>query len=63
MLNMEVLTGPIWDKQIYYQTGPLNTPELLFEKIEDSTISQVQKLLDTKKANRRSQLQGQPHSC
>ena len=30
----------------------LGTPELLFEKIEDETIAaQVQKLLDTKKAN------------
>ncbi len=30
----------------------VNTPELLFEKIEDATIdAQVQKLLDTKKAN------------
>src|SRR5690606_34919941 len=32
--------------------GQLGTPELLFEKIEDATIeTQVQKLLDTKKAN------------
>lgn len=32
--------------------GQLGTPELLFEKIEDTTIeAQVQKLLDTKKAN------------
>ncbi len=30
----------------------VNTPELLFEKIEDSVIeAQIQKLLDTKKAN------------
>jgi len=52
-LNMGKLD---WDK--FGDTGLLpaghktNSPELLFEKIEDSVIdAQVQKLLDTKKAN------------
>ena len=39
----------------------LSTPELLFEKIEDSTIeAQVQKLLDTKKANTEANYKAQP---
>jgi methionyl-tRNA synthetase len=39
----------------------LNTPELLFEKIEDSTIeAQVQKLLDTKKANEEANYKANP---
>lgn len=39
----------------------LNTPELLFEKIEDATVeAQVQKLLDTKKANELNAHQAAP---
>ena len=39
----------------------LNTPELLFEKIEDEVIeAQVQKLLDTKKANEAAGYQPNP---
>jgi len=39
----------------------LNTPELLFEKIEDDVIeAQVQKLLDTKKANELAQAKAAP---
>lgn len=39
----------------------LGTPELLFEKIEDSTIeAQVQKLLDTKKANEEANYKAKP---
>ena len=38
-----------------------NKPELLFEKIEDSTIeAQVQKLLDTKKANEAAETKANP---
>jgi methionyl-tRNA synthetase len=39
----------------------LGTPELLFEKIEDSAIeAQVQKLLDTKKANEEANYKANP---
>jgi methionyl-tRNA synthetase len=39
----------------------LNTPALLFEKIEDSVVeAQVKKLLDTKKANEAAQWQPSP---
>jgi methionine--tRNA ligase beta chain len=39
----------------------LATPELLFEKIEDATIeAQVQKLLDTKKANEEANYKANP---
>lgn len=38
-----------------------NTPELLFEKIEDATIeAQIQKLLDTKKANQMAEAVASP---
>ncbi len=54
-----------WDKlgnQNLLNAGhQLNAPELLFEKIEDSVIdSQVQKLLDTKKANEMAQAKAAP---
>jgi len=40
---------------------PVNEPELLFEKIEDEAIErQVQKLLDTKKANELKEKQANP---
>jgi methionyl-tRNA synthetase len=39
----------------------VNTPELLFEKIEDSVIeAQLQKLLDTKKANELAEAKAKP---
>ncbi|MEG2514990.1 MAG: methionine--tRNA ligase subunit beta, partial [Bacteroidaceae bacterium] len=39
----------------------MNTPELLFEKIEDAAIeAQVQKLLDTKKANEEANYKAKP---
>ncbi|MCL1943609.1 MAG: methionine--tRNA ligase [Candidatus Azobacteroides sp.] len=39
----------------------LKTPELLFEKIEDETVhAQVQKLLDTKKANELKEMKAAP---
>ncbi|MBP6066290.1 methionine--tRNA ligase [Bacteroides sp.] len=39
----------------------LNQPELLFEKMEDATIeAQVQRLLDTKKANEEANYQAKP---
>lgn len=40
---------------------PLNSPELLFEKIEDSVVkAQQQKLLDTKVANETSEYKAEP---
>ncbi|GHU81736.1 methionine--tRNA ligase [Bacteroidia bacterium] len=44
------------------ETGhPVNTPELLFEKIEDEVIEkQIQKLLDTKKANELKEKKAKP---
>lgn len=53
MLNMDKLT---WNEaghaELLAAGHQLNKPEFLFEKIEDSIIEQqVQKLLDTKKAN------------
>jgi methionyl-tRNA synthetase len=54
-----------WEKLGYTNllaTGhQLNTPELLFEKIEDDVIeAQVQKLLNTKKANELAQAKAAP---
>lgn len=53
MLNMEPLQWASSGTASILNAGHLlNTPELLFEKIEDSLMEQqVQKLLDTKKAN------------
>ncbi len=53
MLNLETFNWADLGKIDLLATGAqLGTPELLFEKIEDETIAaQVQKLLDTKKAN------------
>lgn len=53
MLNMPTFNWADLGKTDLLQAGnQLGTPELLFEKIEDTTIEhQVQKLLDTKKAN------------
>jgi methionyl-tRNA synthetase len=62
MLNMEKL---LWkdagNPQLLAAGHTLNQPELLFEKIEDATIeAQVQKLLDTKKANELNQAKAKP---
>ncbi len=53
MLNVEALPWASAGIVTILSTGhQLNTPELLFDKIEDSLMEkQVQKLLDTKKAN------------
>ncbi|MFT3752626.1 MAG: methionine--tRNA ligase [Paludibacter sp.] len=53
MLNLQSFNWADLGKIDLLVTGAqLGTPELLFEKIEDETIAaQVQKLLDTKKAN------------
>jgi methionyl-tRNA synthetase len=53
MLNLQSFNWANLGKIDLLATGAqLGTPELLFEKIEDETIAaQVQKLLDTKKAN------------
>ncbi|GAE14958.1 methionine--tRNA ligase [Bacteroides pyogenes] len=53
MLNMDNFEwGELGRSDLLPMGHQLNKPELLFEKIEDATIeAQVQKLLDTKKAN------------
>lgn len=53
MLNMQIVDwNVLGHTDILPERLQLNPAELLFEKIEDSTIeAQVQKLLDTKKAN------------
>ncbi len=53
MLNLPVMTWDQAGKSTLIESGHiLNQPALLFEKIEDQTIEfQVQKLLNTKKAN------------
>lgn len=53
MLNLETLTwGKAGSHEIIKEGHVLNQPTLLFEKIEDEAVqAQVQKLLDTKKAN------------
>ncbi|MCD7936525.1 MAG: methionine--tRNA ligase [Tannerellaceae bacterium] len=53
MLNVEPLGwNRLGSTELLPEGHQLNAPELLFEKIEDTTIeAQVQKLLDTKKAN------------
>ncbi len=62
MLNMESFDWANLGQTDLLQAGhTLNTPELLFEKIEDSTIeAQVQKLLDTKKANEEANYKANP---
>lgn len=61
-INLEKLD---WEKlgdiNLLKEGHQLNNPELLFEKIEDSVIEkQVQKLLDTKKANELAQAKAAP---
>jgi len=69
--SMEKLRGFLnFDKQDWSRFGntdllaaghQVNTPELLFEKIEDSVIeAQLQKLLDTKKANELAEAKAKP---
>ncbi|GHU82098.1 methionine--tRNA ligase [Bacteroidia bacterium] len=62
MLNVEPLA---WDRlgatDLLPEGHVLGKPELLFEKIEDSVIeAQVQKLLNTKKANEAANYQAKP---
>ena len=56
MLNMETLPWVEAGKDNLLEEGHrIETPELLFERIEDDVIeAQVQKLLDTKKANEKT---------
>lgn len=61
-INLEKLD---WEKlgetNLLKESHQLNTPELLFEKIEDDVIEkQVQKLLDTKKANELAKAKAAP---
>lgn len=53
MLNLEANAWTTAGRDNLLKVGhPINTPELLFERIEDAEIeAQVKKLLDTKKAN------------
>lgn len=62
MLNLEASK---WDKagsaELLHEGHHLNKPELLFEKIEDQAIEQqVQKLLNTKKANEAANIVANP---
>ena len=62
MLNMESFEWEQLGRTDLLEAGhPLNKAELLFEKIEDSVIeAQVQKLLDTKKANEAANYKANP---
>ena len=62
MLNLQTFNWSDLGKIDLLATGAqLGTPELLFEKIEDETIAaQVQKLLDTKKANETANYKAAP---
>ena len=62
MLNMDTFEWSELGKDNLLPVGhQLNKPELLFEKIEDATIeAQVQKLLDTKKANEEANYKANP---
>ena len=62
MLNMESFDWATLGSTDLLSAGhQLGTPELLFEKIEDSVIeAQVQKLLDTKKANEEANYKANP---
>ena len=62
MLNVE---RPEWDRlgstDLLLEGHQLNEPALLFEKIEDAVIeAQIQKLLDTKKANEAAAYKANP---
>jgi len=62
MLNMDTFDWSELGRDNLLPVGhQLNKPELLFEKIEDATIeAQVQKLLDTKKANEEANYKANP---
>ena len=62
MLNMDTFEWSELGRDDLLPVGhQLNKPELLFEKIEDATIeAQVQKLLDTKKANEEANYKAKP---
>jgi methionyl-tRNA synthetase len=62
MLNMDSFDWATLGSTDLLPAGhQLATPELLFEKIEDSVIeAQVQKLLDTKKANEEASYKANP---
>ena len=62
MLNMDSFDWAELGRNDLLPAGhQLNKPELLFEKIEDATIeAQVQKLLDTKKANEEANYKAKP---
>ena len=62
MLNMDTFEWSELGRDNLLPVGhQLNKPELLFEKIEDSVIeAQVQKLLDTKKANEAAAYKANP---
>lgn len=62
MLNMSTFDwAELGQKDLLEAGHVLNKPELLFEKIEDSVIeAQVQKLLDTKKANEEANYKANP---
>ena len=62
MLNMDTFEWSELGRDNLLPVGhQLNKPELLFEKIEDATIAaQVQKLLDTKKANEEANYKAKP---
>ena len=62
MLNMETFEwAQLGNTNLLQEGHQLNKPELLFEKIEDTAIeAQIQKLLDTKKANEEANYKAEP---
>ena len=62
MLNMETFEwAQLGNTNLLQEGHQLNQPELLFEKIEDAAIeAQIQKLLDTKKANEEANYKAEP---
>ena len=62
MLNLKGLSWKDAGKTDLLLAGDtINKPEFLFEKIEDATVeAQVQKLLNTKKANKANEYKAQP---
>ena len=62
MLNMETFEwAQLGNTNLLQEGHQLNKPELLFEKIEDAAIeAQIQKLLDTKKANEEANYKAEP---
>ncbi len=62
ILNMETFEwAQLGNTNLLQEGHQLNQPELLFEKIEDAVIeAQVQKLLDTKKANEEANYKAEP---